>query len=56
MPPTCRIPTDRAKAGDTKLAPEDWKRAESAHQRYKELLEVKPRAKARYEGRARRDP
>jgi ribosome-binding protein aMBF1 (putative translation factor) len=44
-----RIPTDRAKAADTKLTPRDWKRAEGAHERYKELLEVKPRAKARYD-------
>jgi len=45
---TRKIPTDRAKAAGTKLTPGDWKRAEGAHERYKELLEVKPRAKARY--------
>jgi hypothetical protein len=34
-----------------------WRKAsdEDAHQRYTELLEVKLRAKARYDGRARRD-
>jgi hypothetical protein len=52
---TSRIPTDDAKAADTKLTPDDWRRAEGAHERYKELLEVKPRAKARNNGRARRD-
>jgi chromosome segregation ATPase len=43
------ILTDNAKAASTKLKAEDWKRAEGAHERFKELLEVKPRAKARYD-------
>ena len=43
------IPTDNAKAVSTKLKAEDWKRAEGAHERFKELLEIKPRAKARYD-------
>lgn len=43
------IPTDTAKAKNTKLKSEDWKRAEGAHERFKELVEVKPRAKARYD-------
>jgi hypothetical protein len=43
------IPIDNAKAADTKLTPKDWKQAEGAHERYKQLLEVKPRAKARYD-------
>lgn len=42
-------PTDKAKAADTKLNAADWKRAEGAHERFKELLEIKPRAKARYD-------
>jgi hypothetical protein len=43
------IPTDNAKAASTKLKADDCKRAEGAHERFKELLEVKPRAKARYD-------
>ena len=43
------IPTDNAKAASTKLKADDWKRAEGAHERFKEMLEVKPRAKARYD-------
>ena len=43
------IPTDNAKAASTKLKADDWKRAEDAHERFKELLEIKPRAKARYD-------
>ena len=43
------IPTDNAKAASTKLKADDWKRAEGAHERFKELLEIKPRAKARYD-------
>ena len=42
-------PTGKAKAADTKLAAADWKRAEGAHERFKALLEIKPRAKARYD-------
>ena len=51
---TRRIPADDAKAADTKLTPDDWRRAKDADQRYKGLLEVKPRAKARYNGRSTR--
>ena len=43
------IPIDNAKAADTKLTSADWERAEGAHERFKELLDVKPRAKARYD-------
>jgi predicted XRE-type DNA-binding protein len=43
------VPTDNAKAASTKLDTDDWKRAEGAHDRFKELLEIKPRAKARYD-------
>jgi predicted XRE-type DNA-binding protein len=43
------IPTDNAKAARTKFGTDDWKHAEGAHERFKELLEIKPRAKARYD-------
>lgn len=43
------IPTDNAKASETKLTSENWKRAEGAHERFKKMLDVKPRAKARYD-------
>lgn len=43
------IPTDNAKAASTNLKADDWRRAEGAHERFKELLEIKPRAKARYD-------
>jgi hypothetical protein len=52
---TRRIPTDDATAADTALTSDDWRRAEGAHERYKELLEVKLRAKARYDGRVERE-
>lgn len=41
------IPTDRVKARGAKLTPADWERADGAHERFKRLLDVKPRAKAR---------
>jgi len=43
------IPADNAKAANVKLEAADWQRAEGAHERFKELLDVKPRAKARYD-------
>lgn len=43
------IPTDNVKAADMKLKAADWKRAEGAHERLKELLDIEPRAKARYD-------
>jgi predicted XRE-type DNA-binding protein len=43
------IPVDNAQAAHTKPKPADWERAEGAHERFKELLDVKPRAKARYD-------
>lgn len=43
------IPTDNAKATDTTIRDEEWARAEGAHDRFKVLLETKPRAKARYD-------
>lgn len=41
--------TDRAKAAGATLSDEEWARSESAHERFKALLETKPRAKARYD-------
>ena len=43
------IPTDTAKAKNSKLTSDDWKRAEGAHERFKALVDAKPRAKARYD-------
>jgi len=43
------IPVDTAKAAEAALTEDDWKRAEGAHERFKELLRAKPRALARYE-------
>jgi predicted XRE-type DNA-binding protein len=43
------VPTDNAKIGETTIADEEWEKADSAHDRFKALLETKPRAKARYD-------
>ena len=43
------IPVDNAKVDESTLTQEDWDRAEGAHERFKDLLETKPRAKARYD-------
>ena len=43
------IPVDNAKVDGSTLTQEDWDRAEGAHERFKDLLETKPRAKARYD-------
>lgn len=43
------IPTDNAKASETAIIAEEWAQAETAHERFKVLLETKPRAKARYD-------
>ncbi len=37
------------KSGHRRGLPGDWKRASKAHERFKALLETKPRAKARYD-------
>ena len=42
-------PVDNAKVDESTLTQEDWDRAEGAHERFKDLLETKPRAKARYD-------
>lgn len=43
------IPTDNAKAADATITDEEWAQAETSHERFKVLLETKPRAKARYD-------
>jgi DNA-binding transcriptional regulator YiaG len=46
---TRTIPTDNAKVAETTISDEEWAQAETAHERFKALLETKPRAKARYD-------
>ena len=43
------LPTDDAHAAETMITDEEWAQAETAHERFKALLETKPRAKARYD-------
>jgi DNA-directed RNA polymerase specialized sigma subunit len=43
------IPTDDARAADTEISDQEWKKSKDAHERFKSLLETKPRAKARYD-------
>jgi predicted XRE-type DNA-binding protein len=43
------IPTDIAEAASTELTDADWQRTEGAHERYQNLLDTKPQAKARYD-------
>jgi DNA-binding transcriptional regulator YiaG len=42
-------PTDNAKVTETTITDKEWEGAETAHERFKALLETKPRAKARYD-------
>jgi DNA-binding transcriptional regulator YiaG len=46
---TRTIPTDNAKVAEAAITDKEWARAETAHERFKALLETKPRAKARYD-------
>ena len=46
---TRTVPTDNAKVVDATITDEEWEQAETAHERFKALLETKPRAKARYD-------
>ncbi|MGH9113899.1 MAG: helix-turn-helix domain-containing protein [Acidimicrobiales bacterium] len=46
---TRSIPTDAAKAAEAPITDEEWAQAETAHDRFKALLETKPRAKARHD-------
>lgn len=43
------IPTDNTKVAEATITDEEWAQADSAHERFKALLETKPRAKARYD-------
>ena len=43
------IPIDTAKAAESNLTQDDWDQAEGAHERFKDLLESKPSAKARFD-------
>lgn len=43
------IPTDAAKAADATITDQAWAASTDAHQRFKALLETKPRAKARHD-------
>lgn len=46
---TRAIPTDKAKADEASITDEEWEQADAAQERFKALLETKPRAKARYD-------
>lgn len=46
---TRTIPGDNTKLAETTITDEEWAQAETAHERFKALLETKPRAKARYD-------
>ena len=43
------IPTDNARAAEATITDDEWAKTETAHERFKALLETKPRAKARYD-------
>jgi hypothetical protein len=49
QPMSPRIPADDTKSADATITYADWKQAETAHERFKALLETKPRAKVRYD-------
>lgn len=42
-------PADRAKVATVAITDAEWERAETAQERFKALLETKPRAKSRYD-------
>ena len=42
------IPIDSARVDESTLTSIDWAKADDAHERFKALLDVKPRARARY--------
>lgn len=46
---SARIPTDNTKVTEATITGDEWARADNAHDRFKALLETKPRAKARYD-------
>jgi hypothetical protein len=43
------IPRDGVQAAETTVTDEKWAQAETAHERFKALVETKPWAKARYD-------
>lgn len=43
------LPTAAARAADTKVSDDEWNKSKDAHQRFKLLLETKPKARARYD-------
>lgn len=43
------IPVDTAQVAESTLTQDDWEQAEGAHERFNDLLEAKPRAKARFD-------
>lgn len=49
MPTTRTIPVDEAKAADATITDAEWAQTDSAHERFRTLVETKPRAKARHD-------
>lgn len=43
------VPLDGARAADTVISAEEWKASVDAHERFKALVELMPRAKARHD-------
>lgn len=43
------VPVDEARAADTAISADEWRGSVDAHERFKALMELKPRAKARYD-------
>ena len=43
------IPEDTAKADESHISDEEWDKAATAHERFKALVETKPKAKARFD-------
>ena len=46
---TRSIPEDTALVSESDVSDDEWKRAATAHERFKRLLETKPQAKARFD-------
>lgn len=43
------VPLDGTRAADTVISAEEWKASVDAHERFKALVESRPRAKVRYD-------
>lgn len=43
------VPVDEARVADTVISAKEWEAAVGAHERFKALVESRPRAKARYD-------